>query len=71
MRKPLTPSTNCVVCFKPLTKRDLLVLKKSDLICQSWCEICMLKHVESYPLTELKKDVYYELQSIDREIKKP
>lgn len=69
MRSPLNPSQDCVICLKPLTERDLMVLEKSDIICQSWCEICMLKYVKEYPLTDNKRDIYYELQSIDRQLK--
>ena len=71
MREPFTPNTNCGVCFKPLNERDLMILEESETFVQSWCEICMLKHAESYPFTELKRDVYYELQRTDRKIRKP
>ena len=68
MRNPLKPSKDCVVCFKKLNKRDLIILKESNFS-QSWCEICLLKYIESYPITNGKKDAYYEIERINRKIK--
>ena len=68
MEAPLEASKDCVVCNEVLTSRDLDILFVSNFY-QSWCEVCLRKHIESYPNTNDKRDVRFELSRIQNILK--
>lgn len=70
MKYELKPSKYCVVCTYELTNKDIYILKESEFS-QSWCQTCLAKHIESYPLNDLKKDASYELNRVLRLFKQP
>jgi hypothetical protein len=63
MKEPITLGTNCVVCSEKFTNRDRDILFLSDFN-QSWCETCILKHIESYPINDIKMNAKFEIQRI-------
>jgi hypothetical protein len=63
MKEPITLGTNCVICSEKFTNRDRDILFLSDFN-QSWCETCILKHIESYPATNEKTNAKFEMARI-------